>query len=364
MGSRRRSRTFFRRTRAAGQFAEMSKHLEVAIARATGRPPGHVQVSERPALPHQSNRLFDVRVDGRRLIAKEFLKPEEWLESPVREYEALVRLEPFDIVPRPVFFDPDLAPIVIYEYMDGKMWNRRRSSPAELEQLAQVWLKMHEAPSEGMWASRGHTKPLPETVAGIEDKLRAYAQWTSRNHPSASDAAEECLRLVGQTRETANELMALTPAICFCKADPRFASVIRRPDNRLGLVDWEDCGLRDPARDVADMISHPNQEDLVPAGEWRHFLDPYLEERRQQDAWLVERIRLYLGIFPLWWLAILLSIGMEKAQSGALHDWSINGMPASVRLRRLLARAMAWPDSVGPATLSSVADVRFFPDSL
>jgi thiamine kinase-like enzyme len=32
----------------------------------------------------------------------------------------------------------------------------------------------------------------------------------------------------------------------FCRADPRFANVITRPDGRLAMVDWEDSGRAIP----------------------------------------------------------------------------------------------------------------------
>jgi thiamine kinase-like enzyme len=45
--------------------------------------------------------------------------------------------------------------------------------------------------------------------------------------------------------------------------DPRFATVIQGPDGHLTLVDWEASGLLDPASDIACLLTHPNQEDLL-----------------------------------------------------------------------------------------------------
>jgi thiamine kinase-like enzyme len=72
----------------------------------------------------------------------------------------------------------------------------------------------------------------------------------------------------------------LMPApLVFCRSDPRCANVIARPDGRLGLGDWEDSGLRDPGREVADLLLHPNQEDLVAGPVWDAFLRPYQASR-------------------------------------------------------------------------------------
>ena len=39
-------------------------------------------------MPHQSNHLYDMRADGRHLIAKEYLSDVE-LDAPLNEYSAL-----------------------------------------------------------------------------------------------------------------------------------------------------------------------------------------------------------------------------------------------------------------------------------
>lgn len=113
----------------------MQDSLQHIIEQAIGQK---VQISLRPPLTFQSNRLFDVWVNGRHLIAKEFLKPEEEPDAPAREFGALQLLEPLNIAPRPVFYDPEIAPVVVYEFMAGEMWDRKRPSPHELAQLAQL----------------------------------------------------------------------------------------------------------------------------------------------------------------------------------------------------------------------------------
>jgi aminoglycoside/choline kinase family phosphotransferase len=156
-------------------------------------------------------------------------------------------------------------------------------------------------------------------------------------------------------------LAGYSAPLCFCRADARFANVIRRPDGRLGLVDWEDSGLRDPARDVADLLTHPNQEDLVAPEAWDSFLQPYLAGRAAVDPQLARRVQLYLAIFPLYWLATLLGRGMRLAAADGLDGWTVNGLPANVRLRRYLARALAWPQADGAPWLARLEGVTFLP---
>ena len=67
-----------------------------------------------------------------------------------------------------------------------------------------------------------------------------------------------------------------------------------------------------------------------------------------------------MAIFPVFWLAALLAGGVKKAESGQLADWQINGMEPTLRLRRYLARGLAWPDGDFDAELTGLAEAEFF----
>jgi hypothetical protein len=56
---------------------------------------------------------------------------------------------------------------------------------------------------------------------------------------------------------------------------------------------------------------------------------------------------------------ILLSIGMRRYAEGTLGTWRINDMEPNTRLRRYLARALAWPDPDPTATLAQLGDMHF-----
>ena len=107
----------------------MSDAVAGLIARALNVSPEATLIIARPPLIHQSNQLYDARAGGRHLMVKEFLKPDELHDAPVREWKALELLAPLDIAPQPVLFEPcpapGLGPIVVYEWMEGEMWDRR-----------------------------------------------------------------------------------------------------------------------------------------------------------------------------------------------------------------------------------------------
>jgi hypothetical protein len=92
---------------------------------------------------------------------------------------------------------------------------------------------------------------------------------------------------------------------------------------------------------------------------WQPFLSTYGESRRD-DADFELRLEGYLAIFPVFWLGILLADGMRHSADGTLESWLINEMEPNARLRRYLARALAWPDRDPTTALSNLGDVVFF----
>lgn len=342
----------------------MSEKLQTIVAEATGLSPAAISISPRPPLDNQSNQLYDVWAINRHLIVKEFLKPDELQDAPVREFRALELLASLDIAPQPVLFQPltpSLGPIIVYEFMEGEMWDRHCPTAAELAQLAEVWLKMNAASTDDMWVSRGHNLSFSEIEARFRALFQTYAAWVEAEFAPGRQAVDLCFALLESRRIVMRELSDYTPPLCFCRADPRFANVIQRPDDRLGLVDWEDSGLRDPARDLADIITHPNQEDLVSPSEWQAFLQPYIAVRGELDSHLLRRMHLYLALFPAFWLAVLVREGMRLVGTDRLAGWNVHGLPANEKLRRYLARGLAWPEMDFSNQMKTVADVEFFP---
>jgi hypothetical protein len=337
------------------------RQLEAILTRATGQDPAAFSVRLRPAAVHQTNRLYDVWANGRHLIAKEFLQPDELTVAPACEFGALKRLAHLDIAPQPVFYDPALGPVVVYAFMEGRMWARQRPSPAQLEILAALWLQVNQEPVAGLWLSRGQQQAPLQLAAQFLAWFEVYRQWAESHFPPAISPAQQCLRLLAQRQELFATLDRLPATLRFCRSDARFANIIQRPDGRLGMVDWEDSGLRDPARELADLLTHAEQEDLLDEAGWRPFLDHYLPPHQAGDRRLAERLHLYLGVAPIFWLALLLNAGVQRAQAGSLSGWQINEMPANERLRRYLARALAWPDPNFDAVIEQLEEGRFFP---
>jgi aminoglycoside phosphotransferase (APT) family kinase protein len=328
------------------------------IAHATGLDVAALSVRHRRPMPHQANRLYDVYADRRHLIAKEYMSDEE-LDGPLNEYRALRLVEPLDIAPRPVFFDPSLGQVVVYEFLDGTMWDRRVPSAAELSSLADRWVELHSLPIEGLWIGRGQARNAPTQVLRLRAPIERYAAWAAGGDAARRDAAATCLRALERGLVNGLPLIPEVAPLCFCRSDARFANVIARPDGRVGLVDWEDSGLRDPARELADLLLHPNQEDLFDTDGWQPFLDRYLASRAA-NAGFAERLRGYMALFPVFWLGVLLDDALRRTAAGTLDGWQINALEPNQRLQRYLARSLAWPATDPAAALADVAHMAFF----
>jgi aminoglycoside phosphotransferase (APT) family kinase protein len=343
----------------------MHERLIETVARLSGCAPAGLQVEPRTPLEHQSNRLYDAWSDERHLIVKEFVKPEEFATAPRNEHGALEILAPLDVAPRPVGLasepDPGLGPIVVYEYLDGEMWDRQVPSAGQLAALAETWLLVHATPPDRVWQNERYVRPVAERYSEFRASFDAYRAWTESAYPLGMDGARLGLEVLERHRPLSEAVEQLRPRYCFCRSDARFANVIQRPDGRVGLVDWEDSGLRDPAREILDLLTHPNQEDLLAPDGWQPFLTLYLAAQTPLDPLLPRRVELYTAVYPLFWLSLFFKLGIGRARAGTLAGWTINGLEANPRLRRYLARALAWPDPDFSRELAALGDLRFFP---
>jgi len=336
------------------------KIIQKVLTQATGLPVNQIDIHERVPLEIQSNRLYDVRARGRHLVAKVFLRVETEPLAPVREFQALQQLAPFAVAPQPVFYDPDVAPVVVYEFLEGEMWDRTRPRPEQLIQLAQVWSTFHRIDPACLIPANEFSQ-TGVLLTRIEAVFAEYGQWVEQVFPQGRHAAALCFRLLDQLNEVSRTLATLPPVLSFCRLDARFANIIQRPDGRIGLVDWEDSGLGDAAFALVDMMLHVNQEDLLTREAWEQAFHPYLAEREKEDRGFRGRVHLYHTLIPALWLAVLLPHGIRKTHNGTIKQWRLNGIWANLRLCRYLARALAWPSLDFEPHLNDLATASFFP---
>ncbi len=330
--------------------------IQILLAQTFQTIPDVVIITERPRLPIQSNCLYDVHIGDHHLIAKQFLRAETEPLAAVREFQSLQRLAPLGIAPLPILYRPGAVPVVVYEFMDGVMWDRSRPQPLQLSQLAEVWTTLAQVETNSLVEANSNWR-----VSRIRDVFISYAQWVEAQFPLGRNAAARCLQLLNPLPLILQELENRPPRLGFCRLDARFANIIQQPTGRIGLVDWEDSGLGDPAFALADMMLHVNQEDLVTWEAWHEAFEPYLQLMQARDEGFRGRVHHFHFLLPLFWLAILIPYGIQNNQAGTVSEWHINDLPANLRLRRYLARALAWPNLDFQDQLNDLKNVVFFP---
>lgn len=342
----------------------MQKIIRQRVHELTATPLTEIEVQERQRLEYQSNNLYDVKFNNTHWIAKVFTKVDEFTSSPKREYDALNLLEALDVAPKAIDYlpYPDYEhPIVIYEYMQGEMWDRRKPLQDELKQLAESWLITHQATRNDLWLSRNWDVPFDEKLRLHHLFYKTYLDWAENNVPQAVPYAHLAFAYYQSHQHIVQNLKDAQPTLLFSRSDPRFANIIARPNGTIGFVDWEDSGLRSSARTIADLLVHPNQEDLLSDAEWETFLQTYCEGYPTDDN-IRQLVHWDKLVRSLTWLGGLLHMGVRLANQDKLAGWTINGMPANQRLRRYLARITSWEKSNFEEELVNIGDVCFFPE--
>ena len=90
--------------------------VQKQIAPTLGLSANDLTLTPRRPLESQSNNLYDLRTGDLHFIVKEYLKASELESAPLHEYRALQLLSPLDVAPQPVFYDPSVGPVIVYEF--------------------------------------------------------------------------------------------------------------------------------------------------------------------------------------------------------------------------------------------------------
>ena len=197
-------------------------------------------------------------------------------------------------------------------------------------------------------------------VGRLNSAIDTYCQWVDVHFPVGTKAASLTQQALQNCIAVADQLDAELPLLCFNQSDTRFANIVQRSTNVLGLVDWEDCGLEDAGRNLSGLLLAPNQEDLLNFDEWQAFLEPVMALQRRTMPAIEGRFQSYLLLTSMFWLGLFLSIGTGRS---TFEGWEANRLPVKVRLQRYLARALAYPSLDFTSQLEQIAPLHFFSDT-
>ena len=301
-----------------------------AIAHILGWHPDDFLFEKRPSIDLQSNDLYDLKNGDHHFILKAYLKEDELEEAPRREFQSLTLLQSTNLAPKPIFFDATAGPFVIYEFMAGEMWDRKRPSSHQLQELAEAWLTINTLEHEKPWLARGSQYPI--RFDWVQKRFAEYVAWAETAVSNPKPIIHRLNRSLKKVEPIFHKIDSVSPKRLFSRSDPRFANIIGRPNGRLGIIDWEDSGWHDPAYAAADLLLHANQEDLLTLDEWEVFLRPYFHERTKDDPKIEQRFAWYMAALPFFWLALFLKLSRHHHTSGTYDTWQINQLPADERI--------------------------------
>lgn len=115
----------------------------------------------------------------------------------------------------------------------------------------------------------------------------------------------------------AQETLAITVSQATGLSPTQIRRSLRPPlsiqSNRLYDV-WAGDGhliLKEPE---ADILLHPNQEDLMEEDEWRDFAEPYTTGCLRTDPGMAQRAQQYALLLHAFWLVALIRSGLERVK--------------------------------------------------
>jgi thiamine kinase-like enzyme len=87
--------------------------------------------------------------------------------------------------------------------------------------------------------------------------------------------------------------------LTLCHGDTNIRNMIRRSGS-WAAVDWEYSGWGDPAFEIATLVTHAAHVGVAPV-RWAWVIDTYAA--LSPDAGVAERIRVYVPLMLVWWVA-------------------------------------------------------------
>lgn len=227
-----------------------------------------------------------------------------------REWAALRALAAagLDCAPMPLFLDREryAQPVVVQSWLVGTVEAAPPSTDAEWQAFLAHYLTIHSL-TPGRCA-----QPLPPATLNMHSVADGFVRIAQQLAclPTAARAPE--LVALVHAAETRDWPRWPTPPFALCRVDSNTRNFVRRAGG-WASVDWENGGWGDPAFEVVDIITHLAYAG-VPAERWEWLIDAYA--RGSGDAGAETRIRAYLPLMLVWWVARLARVLYEVPRGG------------------------------------------------
>jgi thiamine kinase-like enzyme len=212
-----------------------------------------------------------------------------------REFSALALIanQGAPVGPRPLYLDLDSYQhaVVVQTWLDGTALLAPPADDSTWSQILQVYALVHTLEPADEQQDVVNSLPADQTIAAIQSFAREI--------PPSPYA--QALATLSQALDQIT-LPQMRASQRWCHGDPNIRNILMTATG-VQLVDWEYSGIGDPAREIANLMTHP-------------FARSMSDERRQ---WVVERyanisgeidmslrIRVEYALRLAWWCVRLL----------------------------------------------------------
>lgn len=240
-----------------------------AFLRGKGLVPAELPLAVEPLTGGYWNQVLRLRGEGIDWVVKRYHAgrgPLRFPNLPDAEAAALKRLAETEAVPRLLGYFPDEAdrrPVLVYDFVAGRLWD---GNPAAV----------------GAALRRVHALALPEDphpfrrlAYRAEAMLQEVARLLDEMPAVAASARAEALRAV----LPAPRALPRPRALSVVHSDLGPGNLIERADGRVVIIDWQCCGVGDPAEDLYAFLSPAFQilsrREPLHSGEQARFLVAY-----------------------------------------------------------------------------------------
>jgi len=238
--------------------------------------------------------------------------------EPDREWAGLTMMAEHapGLAPRPVRREvaADGSPVVVMSRLRGTPLGSAPLTPAELAGLGAALRRLHDVPAGGLEAAGLGERRFGPTVA------RASIRKWAADEPDLGPCRDPALVVAALTR--ARDWLAAPADGLDRVLDP----VLGLADGNIGnvvcdgttcrLVDFEDCGLSDPAFEVADLLEHLSVRVPVLVPPEQLVAAVGLDQAQRA------RCAAYRPLFAAFWLVMLLpgNRGFPRNPAGTTED--------------------------------------------
>ncbi|MBM3465888.1 MAG: hypothetical protein FJX76_27680, partial [Armatimonadetes bacterium] len=226
----------------------------------------------------------------------------------IREFHVMRMLHPGGVAPTPLTLDlrPELpvAPCLIMEHVEGRRLQEGEIDVEVARVLGITMAKIHSLPVDTL------LRDLPELggwgypdllgyVMEVLGEYRSFLEFRAHEGLEEDDLTNYVLSLLQwatSMAEMENVHWKKTLPQSLCHGDLREFNMVVRDDGRLVLLDWEKCGVGDPAYDMGWLLALADLPRKVEAA-----LEGAYGDGPQGDVTFWERARTYRIIDLIAW---------------------------------------------------------------